>query len=167
MAEAAGGHGVATVHEGVDEDAGELVLRGETQERVEVALVRVDAAVGEQAEEMEGAVVLCGEVDGLEQDGIGVEGAVGDGGVDAGDVHADDAAGAEVEVADLGVAHLAVGQADEVVAGADESVGVVDEELVVDGLAGESDGVAVGLGAVAPAVEDGEDDGFWHMQVSG
>ena len=55
VAEAAGGHGVAAVHESVDEDAGEFVLRSQTQEPVEVALVRVDATVGEEAEEMEGA----------------------------------------------------------------------------------------------------------------
>ena len=51
--------------------------------------------------------------------------AVEDGGVDAGHVHADDAAGAEVEVADFAVAHLAVGETDEVFAGAEEGVGVV------------------------------------------
>ena len=69
-------------------------------------------------------------------------------------------------MADFGVAHLAVGEADEVLAGAEEGVGIVAEELVVDGFAGLGDGVAVGLGAVAPAVEDGEDDGFGHA-VSG
>ncbi len=72
--------------------------------------------------------------------------AVHDGGVDAGHVHADDSSGAEVEMADFGVAHLAVGEADEVLAGAEEGVGVFAEELVVGGFAGESDGVAVGLG---------------------
>ena len=69
-------------------------------------------------------------------------------------------------MADLGVAHLAVGQADEVLAGAEEGAGVVAEEGVVDGLAGLGDGVAMSFGAVAPAVEDGEDDWFGH-QVSG
>jgi len=105
------------------------------------------------------------EVHGLEQGRVGEEAAVGDGGVDAGHVHADDAAGAEVEVADLGIAHLAVGEADEVLAGAEEGVGEVAQEPVVDRFAGLGYGVAVGLGAVAPAVEDGEDDGFGHAEV--
>ena len=51
-------------------------------------------------------------------------------------------------------------------AGAEEGVGIVAEECVVGGLAGLGDGVAVGLGAITPSVEDGEDyrcfghDGF-------
>ena len=65
-------------------------------------------------------------------------------------------------MADFGVAHLAVGEADEVLGGAEEGVGVLAEELVVDGFAGQSDGVAVGLGAVTPAVKDGENDRFGH-----
>ena len=122
--------------------------------------MRVDAAVGEQTDEMKGSPFLGGEMNGMGEGGIGEEAAVGDGGVDAGHVHADDAACAEVEMAHFGVAHLSVGEADVVVAGSEEGVGVVDEELVVCGLTGECDGVAVGLGAIAPAVEDGEDDGF-------
>ena len=125
VAEAAGGQGVAAVHEGVDEDVGEFVLRGHAQERVEMALVGVDAAVGEEADEVEGSSLLRGEFVGADEGGVGEEGAVEDGGVDAGHVHADDAAGAEVEVADFAVAHLAVGEADEVLAGAEEGVGVV------------------------------------------
>ena len=125
IAEAAGGQGVAAIHEGVDEDVGELVLGGHAEERVEMALVGVDAAVGEEADEMEGAALLGGEIVGAGEGGVGEEAAVLDGGVDAGHVHADDAAGAEVEVADFTVAHLAVGEADEVLAGAEEGVGVV------------------------------------------
>ena len=158
VAEAAGGHGVAAVHEGVDEDAGELVLGGHAEEGVEVALVGVDAAVGEEADEVEGSSLLGGEFIGADERGVGEEAAVEDGGVDAGHVHADDAACAEVEVADFAVAHLAVGEADEVLAGAEEGVGIVAEELVVGGFAGLGDGVAVGFGAVTPSVEDGEDD---------
>ena len=107
---------------------------------------------------MQGAAFLGGELAGADESGVGVERAIGDGGVDAGDVHADDPSGAEVEMADFAVAHLAVGEADEVFAGAEEGVGVVAEESVVGGFAGLGDGVAVGLGAVTPSVEDGEDD---------
>ena len=162
VAEAAGGHGVAAVHEGVDEDVGQLMLRGHAEESLEVALVRVDAAVGEQTDEVERSSLLRGQFAGADQCGVGEEAAVEDGGVDAGHVHADDSARAQIQVADFGVAHLAVGQADEVLAGAKEGVGVFAEQLVVGGFAGLGDGVAVGLGAIAPAVEDGENDGFGH-----
>ena len=37
------------------------------------------------------------------------------------------------------------------------------DERVVGGLAGESDRVALGFGAVAPAVEHGEYDWFWSF----
>ncbi len=155
---AAGGEGVAAVEEGVDVDALEVVLRGHAEEGVEVSELGVDAAVGDEADEVQGVAALGCVVHGLDEGGVLEELAGGDGGVDAGDVHADDAAGAEVEVADFGVAHLAVGEADEVVAGADEGVGVVAEESVVGGLARKGDGVGVGFGAVSPAVEDGQDD---------
>ncbi len=114
---------------------------------------------------MKTAAALLREVHGGEEGGVSEEAAVGDGGIDAGHVHADDASGAEVEMADFRVAHLSVGKADEVFTGAEEGVGVLGEELVVDGLACLGDGVAVGLGAVAPAVKDGEDDGFRHAEV--
>ena len=159
MAEAAVGHGVTAIHKGVDVDLHQFLLPGKTQQGVEVALVRVDASVGEQADHVECSSLLRGEFAGASQGGVSVETAVGDGGVDAGHVHANDASGAEVEVSNLGVAHLAIGEADEVLTGADEGVREVAKELVVGGLAGECDGVAGGFGAVAPAVEDGEYDG--------
>ncbi len=161
-AEAAGGQGVAAVHEGVDEDASEFVLSGEPEECVEVAGVGVDAAVGDEADEVKGAALLSGELAGTCEGGVGEEGAVEDGGVDAGHVHADDAARAKIQVADFAVAHLAVGETDEVVAGVEKGVREAAEEGVVDGFAGLGDGVAVRGGAVAPAVENSENDGFGH-----
>ena len=59
---------------------------------------------------------------------------------------------------DFGVAHLPVRQADEVLAGTQQGVWVLAQQPVVGGLARLRDGVAVGLGAVAPAIENGEDD---------
>ena len=161
-AEAAGGQRVAAVHEGVDEDVGEFVLRGEAQECVEVAAVGVDAAIGDEADEMKGSAFLGGELAGAGERGVGEEAAVEDGGVDAGHVHADDPTGAEVQVADFAVAHLAVGQADEAVAGLEKRIREAVEKAVVDGFAGLSNGVAVRDGAVAPTVENGENDGFGH-----
>ncbi len=78
--------------------------------------------------------------------------------VDARDVHLHDAAGADVEVADFAVAHLPVGQSDEVVGGLDQRVGKFAQQLVVGGLARERDGVVGGFGAIAPSIEDGENE---------
>ncbi len=158
VARAGGGAGVAAVHEGVDEDALKAVLAGSAKEGVEVLLVGVDAAVGDEAEEMKLAAAVLGALHGSDDGGVLLEFVFRDELVDAGDVHVDDAAGAEIEVADFAVAHLAVGQADEVLGGADEGVGILAEQLVVGGLAGEGDGVVGGFGAVAPSVEDGEDE---------
>ena len=167
VAEAAVGHGVTAVHEGMDEDAREFVLGGQAEECVEMTLVGVDATVGEQANEVEAAAFLPSQLAGTGEGGVGKEGAVGDGGVDAGHVHADDASGADIEVAYLGVAHLAVGEADEVIAGVEEGVGEGGEKVVIDRLAGECDGITFGPGRVAPAVEDGEYDWFRHKLRTG
>jgi len=109
---------------------------------------------------MEAGFARYGEIEGGGEDGITEEALVGDRGVDARHVHADDAARAEVEMAYFGVSHLAVGESDEVLAGTDERVGIGGQKLVVGRLSREGDGVAVGLGAVTPAVEDGENDRF-------
>ena len=56
VARAVGGQRVAAVHEAVHEHALHAVLLGHAQERVEVVLVRVHAAVREQTEEVQAAV---------------------------------------------------------------------------------------------------------------
>ena len=53
IAGAGSGRRVAAVHEGVDEDALQAVLARRAQQRIEVILVRVNAAVGDQPEEMQ------------------------------------------------------------------------------------------------------------------
>ena len=72
----------------------------------------VDAAVGHQAHEVDGAPVGHGAVDRLAQHGVARERAVLDRQVDPGELLVDDPAGADVEVPDLGVAHLPLGQPD-------------------------------------------------------
>jgi len=70
------------------------------------------------------------------------------------------AAGADVEVADFTVAHLAFGEADGGAGGLDQGVGEFADEFVVSGFAREGDGVALGFGAEAPSIEDGEYERF-------
>jgi len=85
------------------------------------------------------------------------EAPVGEAVGDAHEVLRHHAAGAEVQVAHLGVAHLSLGEPDGAAARREEGPGRPLPEPVPDRSAGELDGVALALGAVAPAVEDDED----------
>ena len=157
---AAGGRRIAAVEEDVHEDVFETVFGSRPEQGVEMALVGVDSAIGEQAEQMQLAIALAGANHGLGDHRVRGELAAGNQRVDAGDVHVDDAARADVEMADFAVAHLAVGQADEVIGGMEQGVGKLGEQLVVGGLAGQRNGVGLGLRPVAPAIEDGQDQRF-------
>ena len=123
-------------------------------------LLGVHAAVGDAGRTDAAAAAGAGILHGVEQHGMGEEFAVLDHQVDAGDVHVHDAAGADVEMADFAVAHLPFGQSDERAAGVNQRVGILAQQAVVGGLAGERDGVGLGFGAVSPAVEDDEDERF-------
>ncbi len=78
--------------------------------------------------------------------------------VDARDVHLHDAPRADVQVAHFAVAHLSVGQADEMLRRADQRVGKLPQQLVVGGLARQRDGVVGGFSAIAPSIEDGQNE---------
>ncbi len=115
---------VAAVGEGVEDDVGDALLRGELDRRLDVLPAGVHAAVGDEAEQVQApARAVAGPLAGGEQRLVLEEAAVGDRVVDPGQVLLDDRAGAEVEVADLGVAHLAVGQADVAALGGELRVG--------------------------------------------
>ena len=163
--DAAIGRGVAAVHEAVDENARDFIFAGHAQQRVEMFDVRVDAAIAEEAEEVElaGAAAFHG----FEEQRLALEFAAGDELVDARDVHVHDASGADIQVADFAIAHLSFGQADGGAGSLNQRVGKFLEQAVVVRLAREGDGVALGFGAVAPAVEDGEDDWFWAFRWRG
>ena len=98
-------------------------------------LVRMNATVREQADEVERAVVGLSGLDGGHQHWIAEQRAVGNCDVNARDIHVYDAAGAQIQVANFGVAHLAVRQANEVVAGPDECVWEIAKKAIVIGLA--------------------------------
>ena len=120
--------------------------------------VRMHAAVAEQAHQVQ--LALAPALHRAEQKIVVEERAGGDGLVDARDVHLHDAAGADIQVPDFAIAHLPLGQADGRPGGVDQRVGKFGEQPVVIGLAREGDGVAFGFGAIAPAVEHGQDDRF-------
>src|SRR5271163_558267 len=122
-------------------------------------LVGVNAAVREQAEEMQLASAFAGALQGSEDGGVGEELAARDQRVDASNVHADDAARADIEMAHFAVAHLPVRQTDEVVGGMEKRVGEFRQQLVVGRLAGQRNCVVLNLRAVSPSIEDRQDDG--------
>ena len=96
----------------------------------------------------------------FEQQRLAEKFAAGDELVDARDVHVHDAARAHIQVAHFAIAHLPFGQADGWAGSVDQRVGKFLEQAVVIWFAREGDGVAFGFGAIAPAVEHGENDGF-------
>ena len=136
------GRGVAPVGEGVDEDARQAAVACELQEGAQVVVAGVDAAVAQEAEEVERLAALPGVLDRADERGVLEEGAVLDRLVEAGDPLVDDEAGAEVEVPDLGVAHLPGGQADVAAGGSHLGVGELPHPAVDVRRVGQPDGVA-------------------------
>ena len=129
---------VAAVGEGVEDDVGDALLRGQLDRRLDVLPAGVDAAVGDQPQQVQApARAAAGVLAGGQQRRVLEEAAVGDRVVDPGQVLLDDRAGAEVEVADLGVAHLAVGEADVAALGGELGVRVALPEGVEDRRAGQ------------------------------
>ena len=125
--------------------------------------VRVHAAVAQEAQQVQ--VARAAPLHGLDEQRLLEKFAVGDHHVDARDVHVDDAPGAHVHVAHFAVAHLPFGQADGGPGRLDQRVGKILQQAVVIRFAREGNGVALGFGAIAPAVEHGQYNrfrSFWH-----
>ena len=167
---AAGRRGVAAIGDGVDEDVGHArVVRG-FDERDEVILVAVHAAIGDEAEQMEArAFAPCAKA--CLEHRVAGEVAFGHRFIDAREILVNDAAGAEIEVADFGVAHLAFRQADVEAAGAEGGVRVRGVEAIVERRVGEQRGVAVfhgmfaAAGIDAPAIANDQNYRFGHEKV--
>src|SRR5207248_9377951 len=118
------------------------VLRGrQLDQRLQVTLGRVDAAVRDEPEQVQASGVARADTRRQEHIVLG-ERSVFDRVVDAGQVLADDRAGAQVQMADLGVAHLALGQPDGAAAGGQLRGRVLLPELVEHRSVRLRDGVA-------------------------
>src|SRR6185437_7937913 len=89
---------------------------------------------------------------------IGGERSVLDRFVDARKVLHDDAAGAEIHVTDFGIPHLPLGQTDEALARLEMRMRIAFEKAVPIGRLGETNAVGVGIGAIAPPVENAQND---------
>src|SRR5258705_6481755 len=126
----------------MEDDVGNALLRGELDRRLDVLPARVDAAVGDEAEQVQAAAraatgaVACGQ-----QGVVFEEAAVGDRVVDPGQVLLDDRTGAEVEMTHLRIAHLPVGKADVTALGGKFGVWKLRPETIEDRRLGEEDGV--------------------------
>jgi hypothetical protein len=148
---------VATVHETVHENFCHAGLLGHFKQREEVLDMGMYAAVAEQSHEVQ--LMAAAAIHGLLEQREVLELLVGDEQIEARDVHVHDASRAHVHVADFAVAHLAVGQAHERARGVNQGVGKFAQQFVIGRLAGQSDGVTGGFGAIAPAVQHGQYDG--------
>ena len=152
------GRRVAAVQQAVDADALHTLAGGQLGHADQMAVVGVDAAGPDQADQVEGVAGLLRPSAQLEQNGPGEEATGRDGLVDPRQVLQDRLAGAEVEMADLGVAHLALGQADETFGRLQGAVRPALQEGVPVRHAGLCDGVDGRVVADAEAVEDDQDD---------
>ena len=129
-----------------------------------MGVVAVNAAGGEQTEQMQGAVVRLAVVDRLVHRFILKEIAVLNGLGDAGELLIDDAARAHVGVADLAVTHLTVRQAYVKTRRADHGNGILEEQLVKMRRARIVDGVAV-LRSDTKTVHNNQCNWFFHIVV--
>ena len=78
--------------------------------------------------------------------------------VNARNVHLHDASRADVQVAHFTVPHLSIGQPDKMIRGLDQRVGKFAQQFVIRRLARQRDCIIGRLSAIAPSVEDGEDE---------
>jgi len=154
---------VAPIREAVDENTLDVLLAGHPQQSIEMLHVRVYAAIAQEAEQVQ--IARAAALHGLDEQRLLEKFAVRNHHVDACDVHVDDSPGTHVHVAHFAVAHLPFGQTDGWAGRLDQRVGKILQQAVVVRFAREGDGVALGFGAVAPAIEDGQHNrfrSFWH-----
>ena len=93
-------------------DVGDPLLRREVDQREQVRLVRMHAAVTEQPDEMQPRSPLAGGRARRHQRRVRVEAAIFHCETDTDQVLHDDAPGAKIQVPDLAVAHLPFGESD-------------------------------------------------------
>ena len=129
---------------------------GHFQQSVQVGVVAVHAAVGQQAHQVQRLAVVLGVVHGLQQGLVLIHVAVLGGLGDAGQLLIDNAARADVGVAHFAVAHLHAG-------GANLGVGVLSEDFVHVGMLCRGNGVALG-GGDAKAIENHQNKRFFHSK---
>ena len=154
VAGAAGYRGVAAISERMNEHVLHSRVPRDLEQGVEVGGLGMDAAIAEQAEQVQGTAF--GVRHGALQSGILGQSAGADQLVDPSDVHLDDAARANVQVADFAVAHLAVRKPHVLSVRSDQRPGIVAPKAIEIRRAGQSDSVVGRVRVAAPAVHDRE-----------
>ena len=140
--------------------------RGQLEQRPQVVDVRVDATVGDEAEEMDVASPRGCAAKSAEQRLVREEGAILDRDVHAHQVLEEHAPRADREVPDLRVAHLARRQPDGSARRLQDGVRVPLPERVEDGRLGELDGVPGPGRSETPPVQDHERDELSHAPAT-
>ena len=112
---------------------------------------------------MQCAPVLPRRCNRSQQRRIGKQTAIRNRRIDPRHVHPHNPTRAQVQVPNLGVPHLPIRQPHKVVARPDQRIRIVTQQSVVDRLPRQRDCIPVRLGAVTPAVKDGQNDRFRHV----
>ena len=131
---------------------------GPVQQAGEVIDVAVDAAVGAEADQVQGAAIGQQCVGQAVDRIISGQAAVAYGLADANKLLADDSARTNREVANLGVAHLVVRQPYRRPARLDQGVWIGMPEGIHHRSVGRTNGIVFAVMAVAPAIQNGQHD---------
>ena len=143
----------------MDPDARDALLRGVLHHRLQVVDMGVDIAVAEEADEMQGRIVLLDIVGDFAPSLAGEHLLRGNGVGDELRTLVEDTARAHRVVSDLGVAHVSIaGQANGNPVGLQLRVGAIRQKPVEMGSVGGFDRVAVGILAIADTIHDDEKD---------
>ena len=157
---AIGGQSVASIHEGMHEHTINSLFLGHFQERVEMLLSRMHAAVGDQPKEMQLAAAGARILHRFDKNRLREKLAILDHQVDARDLHVNDASGAHIQMADFAIAHLSFRQPDKRPAGMNQRIRILAQQPVICRLACQCDRIGLGFGSVSPAIEDDENERF-------
>ena len=149
---------VAAIEQGMDPHGRDAVAGGELGKRDQMAVVGMDAARTDQADQVQPAVRSCRALARRDEGRPLEEAAVGDGRIDPRQVLEDRSPSAEVQVADLRVAHLPGRQPDGFFRGAQDRVWPHPEEPAPGRHRRGRDGIGRRIAPDAEPVEDDEDD---------
>ena len=159
---AGGGRRISAVHKAVDVQPFDAIFLREPHQALDVLDVGVYAAVGHEAEQMQGAAVRLYVGYRFRESFVFKKCSVFYLVADHGQVLPHDAAGPHVGVSDFGIAHLSVGQADGSSGGLQLRAGHFRKQAVQVRGAGSCDGVAGPVRGQAEAVHDAEHNRFVH-----
>ncbi|AII44349.1 hypothetical protein KR100_13430 [Synechococcus sp. KORDI-100] len=137
----------------------EFKMLGPLNQATEMVHVAVDTTIGAKPQQVQSATAGVHSLNKRSQGRRLDQLVVGDGITDPHKLLTDDPTGADRQVSDLGVAHLLIRQTNVSAAGFDQGVGIGMPERIHHRRLSLKDGVVLSRITVAPAVEDGENDG--------